>query len=140
MENECRDSPNTSLNIGGILGDITGDVVEGEQQVVLRRDGGRQTDLDLVAPCGVCVVMQDGAMVLSFHSYSAVYRLFIKDKYAVKSTYYFLSIMYFYNTTYIFGPNGNINRSHLGSTKHPMFPIFCTSVVMDDYTRVVTAI
>lgn len=58
--------------------------MEGEQQVMLRRDGGRQTDLDLVAPCGVRVVMQDRATVLSFHSYSAVYRLLIKDKYAVE--------------------------------------------------------
>lgn len=84
MEKRCPYLPNTSLNIGGILCNITGDVVEYEQQVVLWRDGGWQTDFYLVAPCGVCVVMQHGATVLSFHSYTAVYRLFIKDIYAVK--------------------------------------------------------
>lgn len=84
VEKWCQYLPNTSLNIGRILCNITGDVVEREQKVVLRRDRGRQTDLDLITPCGVRVVMQDGATVLGLHSYSAVYRLFIKNKYAFK--------------------------------------------------------
>lgn len=97
VEMKYEHSPNTSFNIGRILCNIAGDVVEGEQQVVLWRDSGWQTDFDLVAPCGVRIVMQDGATVLGSHSYSAVYRLFIKDKYA--NEYVFLTSQYLYNTT-----------------------------------------
>lgn len=49
--------------------------MEGEQQVMLLGDGGRQAQLGLVTPSRASIVVEDRAAVLSGHTSASVYHL-----------------------------------------------------------------